>query len=133
MPGVPNEMKWITTHHVLQIIQEKFNTGFIEHRTLLTAGVGESFLAEMIQDFEKKIPSNIKLAYLPNYGMVRLRLTGLGNNKTELDKELDPLFNELKKLVIVGPWVIRAIELSSLYLRCNIGKLPEIHKERQKC
>ena len=49
------------------------------------------------------------------------------------DKLPQEIINELKKLVIVGPWVIRAIELSSLYLRCNIGKLPEIHKERQKC
>ena len=81
MPGVPFEMKYIMQHHVLSLIPKKFTTSHIEHRTLLTAGIGESFLAEMIQLWEEKLPSTIKLAYLPNYGMVRLRLTALGFDK----------------------------------------------------
>lgn len=99
MPGVPFEMKWITTNHVIPIIKEKFNTGFIEHRTLLTQGIGESMLAELIKDWEEKIPSNIKLAYLPNHGMVRLRLTGNSFDEAALNKELDNQFSQLKVLV----------------------------------
>jgi nicotinamide-nucleotide amidase len=70
----------------------------IGHRTLLTAGQGESMLAEMIKDCEEKLPSYIKLAYLPNYGMVRLRLTGTGE-KEAIEKELDEQFATLKDLV----------------------------------
>ncbi len=99
LPGVPHEMKWLMTHHVIPLIPELFHTGFIEHRTLLTAGVGESFLAELIKDFEASLPAFIKLAYLPNYGMVRLRLTAFGFDKTSLVKDIDALFTTLKEQV----------------------------------
>jgi nicotinamide-nucleotide amidase len=98
MPGVPFEMKAMMTQ-VLQIIQQTFKTPAIEHRTLLTMGMGESFLAEHIKDFEENLPANVKLAYLPNYGLVRLRLTGHGANKEELSKQLDDLFASLQLLV----------------------------------
>lgn len=96
MPGVPHEMKWITNNHVIPYIQTHFQTGAVAHRTLLTAGIGESFLAELIKDFEESLPPQIKLAYLPNYGMVRLRLTGWMEDKLALDELLDSLFNTLK-------------------------------------
>lgn len=96
MPGVPHEMKWITNNHVIPYIQTHFQTGAVAHRTLLTAGIGESFLAELIKDFEESLPQQIKLAYLPNYGMVRLRLTGWMEDKLALDELLDSLFNKLK-------------------------------------
>ncbi len=99
MPGVPFEMKYIMQQHVLSLIQKKFTTSHIEHRTLLTAGIGESFLAEMIQSWEEKLPTNIKLAYLPNYGMVRLRLTASGFEKDNLVKVIDTEFEALKVLV----------------------------------
>lgn len=100
MPGVPHEMKWIMNHHVLQIIQQKYKTGFIQFRTLLTAGIGESFLAEKIKPFEEALPSYIKLAYLPNYGMVRLRLSGYAaSNPEQLVNEIDQQFTLLKTYV----------------------------------
>jgi nicotinamide-nucleotide amidase len=98
MPGVPSEMKAMMPQ-VLEIIQQKFTTPAIEHRTLLTMGMGESFLAEHIKDFETNLPSNIKLAYLPNYGLVRLRLTGNGADKSELAHQMDDLFKSLQILV----------------------------------
>lgn len=98
MPGVPSEMKNLMIQ-VLQIIQQKFKTPAIEHRTLLTMGLGESFLAEHIKDFEENLPSNVKLAYLPNYGLVRLRLTGHGENKAQLNQHLDDLLQNLKSQV----------------------------------
>jgi nicotinamide-nucleotide amidase len=95
MPGVPHEMKWLMQNHVLPLIEKRFTTGFIRHKTLLTAGIGESFLAEMIADIELSLPSHIKLAYLPNYGMVRLRLTATGADDTLLENELSDYFNQL--------------------------------------
>ncbi len=99
LPGVPHEMKWIMTNQVIPLIPDVFPTGFIEHRTLLTAGIGESFLAEMIQDFEEALPQHIKLAYLPNYGMVRLRLTAFGFDKSILQGEISTCFQSLKEKV----------------------------------
>lgn len=96
MPGVPHEMKWIMLNHVLPNIPEWYNTGYIVHKTLLTAGIGESFLAEKIKDIEESLPEYIKLAYLPNYGMVRLRLSAWGSDKIALEKDLDNYFNQLK-------------------------------------
>jgi nicotinamide-nucleotide amidase len=99
LPGVPHEMKWLTATHVIPIIQKAFQPHFIGHRTLLTAGIGESFLAELISSFENSLPPNIKLAYLPNFGMVRLRLTSSNKNEAILNKELDSYFESLKLAV----------------------------------
>ncbi len=95
LPGVPHEMKWLMTHQVLPLLPQLFNTGHVAHRTMLTAGLGESFLAEQILDIEEALPSHIKLAYLPNYGMVRLRLSAYGADKTILDAELATHFSQL--------------------------------------
>ncbi len=99
MPGVPHEMKGMITDDVIPILIKQFSFPHIAHRTLLTFGIGESMLADMIIDFEEALPSHIKLAYLPNYGMVRLRLTSTGFNKDETDKEVDDLFVTLQSLV----------------------------------
>ncbi|RFM27884.1 CinA family nicotinamide mononucleotide deamidase-related protein [Deminuibacter soli] len=99
MPGVPHEMKWLMEHQVIPIIQQRFFPGAIEHRTILTQGIGESFLAERIKDFEEALPAHVKLAYLPGYGMVRLRLTARGNDPVSLKNEIDHLHRELQLLV----------------------------------
>jgi nicotinamide-nucleotide amidase len=98
MPGVPHEMKNIMKVQVLPLLQQQFQLPHIAHRTLLTAGAGESFLAEKIKDFETALPADIKLAYLPNYGMVRLRLTATGEKKI-IEQELDKQFSQLKEEV----------------------------------
>jgi nicotinamide-nucleotide amidase len=95
MPGVPHEMKSIMEKHVLPLLKQRFELPYIGHRTLLTVGIGESFLAERIKHFENSLPQDIKLAYLPNYGMVRLRLTAQGE-KEATEKKLDETFNILK-------------------------------------
>ncbi|MEO8172857.1 MAG: competence/damage-inducible protein A [Sediminibacterium sp.] len=99
LPGVPHEMKWIMTNQAIPRITELFQTGFIEHRTLLTAGIGESSLADMVQTLEESLPTHIKLAYLPNYGMVRLRLTSFGADKATMEKEIDSYFERFKEIV----------------------------------
>ena len=104
MPGVPHEMKGLMSNKVLPLLQSEFQMPFILHRTLLTAGVGESFIAEKIQSWEEALPEAVKLAYLPNYGMVRLRLTTQTNEKKKAEQELDRLFVELQELV--KDWLI---------------------------
>lgn len=99
MPGVPHEMKGMITEYVIPELRRRFQLPFIAHRTLLTAGIGESFLAEHIKDFERALPASIKLAYLPNYGMVRLRLTIHGEDPAALETEVDKQFATLKALV----------------------------------
>lgn len=99
LPGVPHEMKWLMNNHVIEKIQQRFIANYVSHRTLLTAGIGESFLAELISQFELDLPASIKLAYLPNYGMVRLRLTGASDNEQALNNQLNDLFASLKTYV----------------------------------
>ncbi len=104
LPGVPHEMKWIMKQEVFPLIPTLFQTAHIEHRTMLTAGIGESFLAERIAETEQALPNHIKLAYLPNYGMVRLRLTASGFNKEAIIQEIDLHFEALKQAV--GPYLV---------------------------
>ncbi len=99
MPGVPHEMKGMMETDVIPRLSSRFALPHIVHRTLLTVGVGESFLAEMIQDFETALPPAIKLAYLPNYGMVRLRLSATGFDEQALTQEIDGQFAALQTLV----------------------------------
>ena len=104
LPGVPQEMKGIMSDIVLSRLRSHFTMAVIDHRTLLTAGVGESILADHIKEWELRLPSHIKLAYLPNYGMVRLRLTGTGKDKTLLENEIQNQFDEVKRLV--SEWLV---------------------------
>jgi nicotinamide-nucleotide amidase len=104
LPGVPHEMMGLITNEVIPRLQKAFAMPFILHRTLLTAGTGESFLAETIKDWEAQLPAHLKLAYLPNYGMVRLRITGSGDNKEQLETALDEQFAKLK--VLVKEWLV---------------------------
>lgn len=99
LPGVPNEMKGLMLDEVIPRLLKEFKLPAIVHNTALTFGQGESYIAELLIDFEDRLPLHIKLAYLPNYGMVRLRLTSTGSDKTELQNELVPLFEELKESV----------------------------------
>lgn len=95
MPGVPNEMKYLMVNEVIPYLKEKVLTEYISHRTAVSFGIGESMLADRIKDFENNLPSHIKLAYLPNYGLVRLRLTGTSEDSITLEKTLDELFASL--------------------------------------
>ncbi|MFY7652404.1 MAG: competence/damage-inducible protein A [Chitinophagaceae bacterium] len=99
LPGVPHEMKWIMQNSILPMLKNKYGNYVVLHETLLTAGIGESFLAERLQTFEANLPSNIQLAYLPNYGMVRLRLTAKGLDSNQLKESLCEQFELLKKQV----------------------------------
>jgi nicotinamide-nucleotide amidase len=118
MPGVPHEMKGMMTDAVIPALRQRFQLPYIAHRTLLTAGIGESFLAEQIKAFEDTLPATIRLAYLPNYGMVRLRLTIRAEEPTATDRLLQEKFDILKGLV--AEWMVTDEDIS---LEEAIGRL----------
>ena len=98
LPGVPYEMKGIITEEVIPRLKEKFTLNSIYHKTALTQGIGESFLAQKIDAWENSLHArNLNLAYLPSPGIVKLRITSY---RGEQDKEtIDAYFDELKKLI----------------------------------
>ena len=98
LPGVPYEMKVIITEEVIPRLKEKFTLNSIYHKTALTQGIGESFLAEKIDAWENSLHArNLNLAYLPSPGIVKLRITSY---RGEQDREtIDEYFDELKKLI----------------------------------
>lgn len=97
LPGVPHEMKGLMTDSVLPKLQQAFAMPAIVSKTMVTYGVGESMLAERIKDFEENLPPLVKLAYLPNHGLVRLRLTAKGNDKQVLETVVTKLHTQLKQ------------------------------------
>jgi nicotinamide-nucleotide amidase len=124
MPGVPHEMKGMMTDDVIPFLKDHFVTHYISHRTLLTAGIGESGLADHISAFESALPSHIKLAYLPGYGMVRLRLTANSEDTEVQERELDHAFNNLKSLV--KEWIVTDEDIT---LQEALGKLLTARKQ----
>lgn len=98
MPGVPFEMKGLMQNFVIPRLAAR-NNKVVLHRTVLTQGVGESFLADKISDWEDALPSYIKLAYLPQPGIVRLRLSGRGKDKEVLQQELNNRIDALYKII----------------------------------
>ena len=95
MPGVPHEMMYMVEQQVIPKLKATFKLPVIIHKTLLTVGEGESFLAERIADIEDSLPPYIKLAYLPKLGQVRLRLSGYADNKATLQAEIDGFATQL--------------------------------------
>lgn len=100
MPGVPYEMKALMTEQVIPRLKERFEFPAIFHKTVLTQGIGESALSELIETWEDSLASkNIKLAYLPSPGMVRLRLSIKGTNEKELVEKVEAKIKELQLLI----------------------------------
>jgi nicotinamide-nucleotide amidase len=117
LPGVPYEMKGLITNEVLPKIQQQFKLPFILHKTIMTYGQGESMIAERIEDFENNLPPYIKLAYLPSFGKVRLRLSAKGAHKEILEKELNDKVAEIYQLI---PEIITGLDDDS-YLEKKVG------------
>ena len=99
LPGVPYEMKSLMEHAILPRLKDRFVANIIQHKIIRTIGIGESFLAETIEDWENALPTHIKLAYLPHFGQVKLRLTATGNNQEILDSELKHQVDKLLPLI----------------------------------
>ncbi|MEC8402646.1 MAG: CinA family nicotinamide mononucleotide deamidase-related protein [Bacteroidota bacterium] len=99
LPGVPYEMEALVKKEVLPKIQEQFVLPALYHKTILTYGLGESVIAGRIADWEKNLPESIKLAYLPNLGRVRLRLSSKGGVLDTLKKQVDEQIEKVIPLI----------------------------------
>jgi len=102
LPGVPFEMKKLIVNKVIPKLKETYKFPFILHKTLLTYGLGESTLAQRIEDWENALPETIKLAYLPSLGSVRIRLSSKGNNaqevKAQIQAEIDKVLRTIFRI-----------------------------------
>jgi nicotinamide-nucleotide amidase len=112
MPGVPYEMKHLMTTHVVPLLKAHFQTPVIIHKMVHTVGIGESFLAQMIEKWENNLPEYIKLAYLPSLGIVKLRLTANGENTSVLQNEIESQTKEL--ISLIQPYIFGFDENSKL-------------------
>jgi nicotinamide-nucleotide amidase len=99
IPGVPHEMKYIMTEHVIPELKRRFRSQTIIHRNIMTYGTSESRLAEKLTGFEKDLPAFIKLAYLPSFGVIKLRLTATGDNSQLLKTEIEDQVKQLYRII----------------------------------
>jgi len=111
MPGVPSEMEALMQQEVLPKAKKFFQLPIIIHKHILTAGVGESFLSEQITEFEDNLPPNVKLAYLPGLGTVKLRLTATGTNRDTVQQQLN---EQLEKLMQMIPQAVYGFDEDTL-------------------
>lgn len=125
MPGVPHEMKKLMTDQVIPRIKEIFPLPHIYHKVVKTVGIGESWLADLIKDWEANLPSHIKLAYLPSLGQVRLRLTAFGNDVEELEDDVE---KEIEKLIPLIDKYIYGYNQETL--EEAIGRLLKLHDKK---
>ncbi|MAB49541.1 MAG: competence/damage-inducible protein A [Flavobacteriaceae bacterium] len=104
LPGVPYEMKALIKDEVIPSLRSKFQFPYIKHKTILTYGIGESALADRIEAWEDNLPSFIKLAYLPNLGKVRLRLSAKAMDKniveTEMEQQIQLLLPQIEDVFV---------------------------------
>ena len=124
MPGVPYEMMHNMQTEIIPRLAEYFNTPNIIHQTVITYGIPESQLAITLTDWENNLPEHIHLAYLPNNGLVKLRLSGISDNQDSLKSEIESLFAQLEPLL--GNAIIAHEDITP---QAHLGKLL---KERQQ-
>jgi nicotinamide-nucleotide amidase len=99
MPGVPYEMKYLMKEHVLPELKKRFTSQVITHRNIMTYGAPEAKLAELLKGFESSLSPEIKLAYLPGWGIIKLRLTGTGTEKRLLEKAMEEHVRKLYEII----------------------------------
>jgi nicotinamide-nucleotide amidase len=99
LPGVPHEMKHMTDTHVLPVLEKSVPDSIIIHKTIMTQGIGESFLAELISEWEEALPEGVQLAYLPSPGIVKLRLSGRGQEEAYVKKQVEDVAAQLTQLI----------------------------------
>jgi nicotinamide-nucleotide amidase len=120
LPGVPYEMRALIKNEVLPGLQARYHFPYIFHRTLLTYGLGESQLAARIETWENDLPDFIKLAYLPNFGRVRLRLSAKGPDKEQITRTVE---KEIEKLMPLIADVFIGIEDNGERIEIKIGQM----------
>ena len=119
MPGVPYEMKGLMSKSVLPLLKDTFDLPYILHKTLITYGKGESAVAEMLESWEEALPSELKFAYLPAPGKLRLRITAIGKDKNRLQELIATSVGSLQ--VILGDLVVGMEDTESVEVQ--VGRL----------
>jgi nicotinamide-nucleotide amidase len=99
MPGVPVEMKHIMAVHVLPELQKRFSSQVIVHKNIMIHGIPEARLAEILSGFESQLPGYIKIAYLPSFSTIKLRLTGKGKERNEVEKAVAEQVSKLYSII----------------------------------
>ncbi|GAB5556277.1 MAG: CinA family nicotinamide mononucleotide deamidase-related protein [Schleiferiaceae bacterium] len=123
MPGVPYEMKSLMSDYILPWAAQQLKDQNIIHHTLLTQGQGESIIAERISHIEDSLPTELSLAYLPSPGMVKLRLTARGSNRSQLESAVSQYAGQIKtelKDILFGEKADRLEQLIGIQLK-NAG------------
>ncbi len=137
LPGVPYEVKHFMTDFILPDFEKRGITQSLYHKTIMTAGAGETVLANAVKEIEASLPSHIKLAYLPSFGVVRLRLSGKGDDKIQLEKEVNAFaekivecipkfaygFDEKPLALAVGEMLIERKAMVSVAESCTGGAI----------
>lgn len=141
LPGVPHEMQALVVDELIPQLKSKFNCPYILHKTLLVYGLGESALADRIESWEEALPSNIKLAYLPSLGKMRLRLSSKGMSQTEVIKGVEEQIQKVIPLiknefagfeedegsveVVIAKQLIKQAKTLAIAESCTGGKIAE--------
>ena len=99
MPGIPHEMQYIMNEHVIPDLKKRFSSQSIIHRNIMTYGAPEARLADMLAGFEQSLPGFIKLAYLPSYGVIKLRLTATGKDINHLERIVNEQVSKLRNII----------------------------------
>jgi nicotinamide-nucleotide amidase len=99
MPGVPHEMKHIMKVHVLPLLADRLAGGVIVHKNIMTYGIAEATLAERLKEFENQLPGEVRLAYLPAYGVIKLRLTAAGSDEKMIRKTVSEQVEKLYRII----------------------------------
>ncbi|TWR31244.1 competence/damage-inducible protein A [Mucilaginibacter pallidiroseus] len=116
MPGVPFEMYYMLEEKVIPKLKPRFNLAPIIHKTILTVGEGESFLAKRIADIEDSLPANIKLAYLPKMGQVRLRLSAYVGDDLNIQEQVNNFANQITERVSDNVVAVEDIPLENVVI-----------------
>ncbi len=147
MPGVPFEMKAIMETEVLPRLVNHFKLPVIVHQLVKTVGIGESYLSDLIQDWELQLPAHIKLAYLPSLGIVKLRLTGFGDSAENLHQQISAEYAKVMPLIksyvfgyekdeladVVGKLLVSKQATLSLAESCTGGYLASQFTQQAGC
>ena len=99
MPGVPLEMKKVMSEEIIPRLQKHFKTPAIIHKTVQVYGIPESQLALRLTEWENSLPEYLHLAYLPNFGIVKLRISGAGQDKYKLEEAINQQVETLKSIL----------------------------------
>jgi nicotinamide-nucleotide amidase len=141
LPGVPFEMKYLVENEIIPKIVVEYKRPYIIHKTVLTYGIGESLLAETIENWENNLPDFIKLAYLPSPGRVRLRLSARGTDKEFLEQSIFENVTSLSKIlgdsivgfdddetleIVVGRLLTQQNKTISTAESCTGGKIAQV-------